>query len=590
MSLQAHETRQIDMNNLLRQSGLTGSYGGITLQALSSGALDGVHFVYDEVTKFSTRLEMVSRTAGPETQANDSKLWKMWAPMLALRTPDPALGLPQKTMLEPTILVRNTTSKAISTGITLKWHGDSGKGQVQLPAVSLAPYSTQDLQIGSMQKQFGIPEDAHWAQVTLTSSGMPDDLIAVASSHDASGRYNIDAQFSGSMGGQLIGGEWRVDADHNQIIAISNHGASASDALLTLHYDNGEKKYELQQGVAPGSQVWFNLADLVQKHISDRHGNVLPVDVSTMTYELRELTPGGHNLVENDLAVDRTLGFHASPQCPDCCSLSSVGFSPAFVPLPVGDSDLDIAIDAINSCTGLMDDSINFPDWISNNGAIATASYKKVTGVAPGETTATTSGLIPVPGACGCNYVPNNPSLGIMPYTPIQHNYPRNPLPQTCRISSFYDAVRNQLAHHAEDVIYDNGNGGGARSPYGAPVYAMESGTVVAVVSGNGPSSLGYPACAGTGAAGNYVKVKGSDGYFTIYFHVAPSVSNGQNITQGQQIGVLDNSGCQSGAHLHVGRKNPSGSTVNFTIPCTNPTPTTTFFDGLVGCDTPTNL
>ena len=45
----------------------------------------------------------------------------------------------------------------------------------------------------------------------------------------------------------------------------------------------------------------------------------------------------------------------------------------------------------------------------------------------------------------------------------------------------------------------------------------------------------------------------------------------------GDTIGVLDNSGCQSHAHLHVGRKDPNGNLVNFTIPCVNPTPVSDF-------------
>jgi len=153
-------------------------------------------------------------------------------------------------------------------------------------------------------------------------------------------------------------------------------------------------------------------------------------------------------------------------------------------------------------------------------------------------------------------------------------------------------AVRNQKAHHAEDVVYDNGNGGGVKPPYGAPVYAMEAGTVVAAPSTNGPASSPYPQC--VGAPGNYVKIRADgDSYYTIYFHMSPSVSTNQHVNAGQQIGVLDNSGCQSGAHLHVGRKDPSGNPVNFTIPCVNPTPTMSFFsffDGLVADDVPDNL
>ena len=189
----------------------------------------------------------------------------------------------------------------------------------------------------------------------------------------------------------------------------------------------------------------------------------------------------------------------------------------------------------------------------------------------------------------------------IAQYTAIQHNYPRNPLPNPCRISSFFDAIRNGHIHHAQDVIYDNGSGtGGVTPPYGAAVSTMEAGKIVAAPGHYGPASPGYPACVGTGSSGNYVKIQAvassvcpgssGDNYSTIYFHVKPSVSVGQCVTASQQIGTLDNSGCQSGAHTHIARKDPSGIPVNFTVPCTNPLPRYSFYDGLVDDSVPDGL
>ena len=106
----------------------------------------------------------------------------------------------------------------------------------------------------------------------------------------------------------------------------------------------------------------------------------------------------------------------------------------------------------------------------------------------------------------------------------------------------------------------------------------MEAGTVTFAQSGNGPASTQYPAC--QGAPGNYVKIRTPDGYSTIYFHTTPTVSTGSPVYAGEMIGYLGSSGCQTAAHLHVGRKDPSGIPVNFTIPCVNPLPTTQFDDG----------
>jgi hypothetical protein len=409
LSFHPHQTRRVDTSDLVRKAGLSGTYGGIKFEVLAAApALDGVHFMYDDAGKFSMYLEMLNRDPNitlEERTGSDTGPWRVRAPMLALRTPDPALGLRASTQLQPIILVRNTTAKKVSASITLNWRGDSSKGQVKFPELDLAPFATQQLQIGPLQKQLGVPDDAHWALVTLTSNGMPDDLIAVASSPDSTWHYNLETKFSGGLGGHLVGGEWRTDATHNQIVAITNGGRRATDALLTLHYDSGEKKYELQQTIPPGDQMWVNVSDLIHNRVLDRKGRVLPVDVSAVTWDLRDLTPGGHSLTENDLGVDHAWGHQvvAGPACPDCCSLGSLGFSPSFDNLPVGDEDT-VEIAGVNSCTGVGENvTDDFGTWASEDAAIAKVSSAKVTGVSPGSTTGEAWGTIPVPGECACN-------------------------------------------------------------------------------------------------------------------------------------------------------------------------------------------
>ena len=66
---------------------------------------------------------------------------------------------------------------------------------------------------------------------------------------------------------------------------MTNGGAKATDALLTLHYDGGKKRYELQQTIAPGDQMWVNLNQLIRNRVPDRKGNLLPVDLKSVTYD-----------------------------------------------------------------------------------------------------------------------------------------------------------------------------------------------------------------------------------------------------------------------------------------------------------------
>ena len=145
-----------------------------------------------------------------------------------------------------------------------------------------------------MQKLLQIPDDAQWALVSLTTTAQPDDLVAMASSRDASLRYGAETNFVGGVGGHFAGGEWRVDTNRNVIAAVTNIGTKTTDSLLTLHYDEGKQKYELQQTIASGDQMWVNLAQLIRNRVPDRKGNVLPVDLKSVTYDVQDLTAGGH--------------------------------------------------------------------------------------------------------------------------------------------------------------------------------------------------------------------------------------------------------------------------------------------------------
>lgn len=403
-----HQSVRIAVLAMLQKSGLSGNFGGISIEAPSSiSALDAVHLMYDEGGKFSASLEMFSRDPNATVRdrtGSDEKLWTIRAPMLALRSPDPALGLPSKTSLQPTILLRNTTGHKISADISLNWHSDFAKGLAKLSALQLAPFATQELQIWEAQKQLGISDGAHWAMVSVTTDAQPDDLITVASSRDCTGEYNVETKFFGGSGGHFASGQWLADGIHNHLAAITNVGAQPADVLLTLHYDNGAKKYELQQTIPPGDQMWLNLNQLIQQHTPDRNGNLLPSGLTSGTYDLKDLAPAGNNLVVNDLAVNTATG-QAVPDCLYCCGydLASVGFVPDSLDVALGFSD-PLTIEGGNSCNGLVT-TINalFSDWSSSDVNIGTVIGGTVTGVSAGNLIGTAEGTVNGPGQCACS-------------------------------------------------------------------------------------------------------------------------------------------------------------------------------------------
>ena len=77
-------------------------------------------------------------------------------------------------------------------------------------------------------------------------------------------------------------------------------------------------------------------------------------------------------------------------------------------------------------------------------------------------------------------------------------------------------------------------------APYGTPIYACDSGTVVEVVNMH-PSW------------GNYVKIDHGNGYKTLYAHMSSfAVQLGDTVTQGQVIGYVGNTGNSYGNHCHL--------------------------------------
>jgi hypothetical protein len=417
LALDPHQTRRMAVGDLVRKAGLSGKFGGITFEVPAAApALDSVHFLYEERTGFSAQMKMFGRnpSANIEERTGSAKLvgsrqWTLWAPMLALSTPDPAADFPAGTMLQPTIFVRNTTAQPVRASITLSWRGDTGEGQATLPQLNLAPYETRQIEVDLMQKQLGIPADAHWALVTLSTPAAPDSLMAVAASYDSTGRYGMQTPFADVLGDHFVGGEWRADATHNALAAVTNGGAHPVDALLTLHYDSGNQKYEMQQTIQPGAQMWLNFADLIHHRVADRKGRVLPADLTSATYDVQELTAGPGSLLEASLLVDNTWGHHLLPPSASCCATvaGSPVFDPATVDLLLQAGADPLYVEGIDSCKNQPKNiSLEFVDWWTLIPHIATMTTEKVTPVSGGSTTGYAKGLVYEGQGVDCGNVP----------------------------------------------------------------------------------------------------------------------------------------------------------------------------------------
>jgi murein DD-endopeptidase MepM/ murein hydrolase activator NlpD len=131
-------------------------------------------------------------------------------------------------------------------------------------------------------------------------------------------------------------------------------------------------------------------------------------------------------------------------------------------------------------------------------------------------------------------------------------------------ITSYFggdDGFRTSL-HGGVDI----GNGG--NGPGVVNIIAAKSGEVIYPTNDNQISyeDNGYYGNKDGGGFGNYVKIKHSDGTYTIYAHLAKdsiTVKSGDVVDQGQVIGKMGNSGSSTGTHLHFEIRLGSDSSSN---------------------------
>lgn len=86
--------------------------------------------------------------------------------------------------------------------------------------------------------------------------------------------------------------------------------------------------------------------------------------------------------------------------------------------------------------------------------------------------------------------------------------------------------------------------------PTGTEIHSCSSGTVLASDYNN--------------SMGNYVRVAASNGYTLTYMHMSErKVKKGDNVLEGDVLGLVGSTGDSTGPHLHLGIQNPSGDYIN---------------------------
>ncbi len=250
--------------------------------------------------------------------------WTLRAPMLALSNPDPALAFPPGTTLLPQLLLRNTTAKPIDATVRFNWRSAASTGKAPGPAMRLAPYETRRIDVAALQGAAILPKEANWTSVIITTNSKPDELMAVAASYDSTLRYGAQTPFSDQLTFRWEGGMWEYDPYHSSIITAGNGGTKPTQAAFTIFYNQGAQRYDLEQTLQPDEQMWIDVGKLIREQVPDKNGKALPQDLTSGSYEFRDLTNTGvGTLFEGKVIYDKTYG-HVAYGCAACCGNRSL--------------------------------------------------------------------------------------------------------------------------------------------------------------------------------------------------------------------------------------------------------------------------
>jgi hypothetical protein len=420
LTLPPRGMNRLSIRQLISATKLVGSYGGIKVSAVNhAGSLDTLHVLFDENAGFSAVMKMFDYDPRAQIEERDfagTGQWTLRAPMLALSSPDPALAFPVGTILQPQLFIRNTTSKSIDASLTLNWRGLTASGKSPAFTLRLNPNETRRIDVAALQDGKSIPQNAQWASVTLATSGMPDEVVAVAASYDESMHYGAQTPFSDQLAGLWKGGEWQYDPQHDSIITVGNGGTQPTQAAFTIFYNQATQKYQLEQTLQPGDQMWMDIGKLIRENVPDKNGKPLPSDLTSGSYEIRDLTNKGIGaLFEGKIIYDKTYG-HVTYGCGGCC-----GGDPPIIPWynPISvliTAEQGNGVWAWYSCENQYDDvsATFYYNWSSGSTSVATVNgYGTVIGVSVGSTTAGTYAHLLSNGPKSCPSIYRTPSGGV---------------------------------------------------------------------------------------------------------------------------------------------------------------------------------
>ena len=83
-------------------------------------------------------------------------------------------------------------------------------------------------------------------------------------------------------------------------VTIGKGGDKPRESATDHPYNQGSEQYQVEQMLAPDEQMFVDFGKLIRNQVPDKNGHVLPTDLTSGAYRLRDLehNPLGTQTVE----------------------------------------------------------------------------------------------------------------------------------------------------------------------------------------------------------------------------------------------------------------------------------------------------
>ena len=222
--------RKLYLRKYLEDAGIKkAAAGGIELSSSGAGSPLIAHGVLFDMRGFSAEIDM-----RPQLGNGERKVYALRTPRAAIGPADPTLGLGRDVSFTPTLILHNFAAAPVATDLLL---ATSGKAS---PARRRARYSLAGGETKRINLATFFPSPAsHWISAEVRSESTTNYVGAELISVSNDGSHTLRSMMNHVGGAIREGWYWRVDDNHDTLLAIFNPEDAPATAKVSLDFKTG---------------------------------------------------------------------------------------------------------------------------------------------------------------------------------------------------------------------------------------------------------------------------------------------------------------------------------------------------------------